>query len=85
MIRARNDRLTDGVPSRQHTLLWALRYNSAKQANPFVNWNSRECLAVLDGNKNDGAAVIRRAHARAPDPQDPGHRRRTGRAESSPR
>ncbi|GEB62063.1 RICIN domain-containing protein [Streptomyces gardneri] len=37
---------------------WALRYNSAKQANQFVNWNSRKCLAVLDGNKNDGAAVI---------------------------
>ncbi|MEU7074860.1 RICIN domain-containing protein [Streptomyces narbonensis] len=37
---------------------WALRYNSAKQANQLVNWNSRKCLAVLDGNKNDGAAVI---------------------------
>ncbi|MER8044776.1 RICIN domain-containing protein [Streptomyces sp. NPDC094032] len=37
---------------------WALRYDSARQANQFVNWNSRKCLAVLGAATNDGASVI---------------------------
>ncbi|MFI9745071.1 RICIN domain-containing protein [Streptomyces sp. NPDC052494] len=37
---------------------WALRYDSAKQANRFVNWNSGKCLAVLGGSTNSAAAVI---------------------------
>ncbi|MEU4065285.1 RICIN domain-containing protein [Streptomyces wedmorensis] len=54
----------DFVPATQYPCglyvdqYWALRYDSAKQANQFVNWNSGKCLAVLDGSKNSTAPVI---------------------------